>query len=139
LGQWKAVEAFLVDGHAERYLGASVLFIEDGRDPVLTLKEQATGRIRERIHLKEYNSEEALRELMETKLGFQKRTQKEYERYKQRQRKLQADWDVENERRTLEEGLKMKRKKDEIAARVLKMMEENLKKQAHLADQEIKV
>ena len=94
----------------------------------MTLFEQATGEQRQQIHLKEYNSAEALKGLMD-KLGFQKRTKKEYEKYKTKQRKLQADWDVENERRVMEEAKKMKQKKDEIAARVLKMMEENLKKQ----------
>ena len=54
--------------------------------------------------------------------------------YKTKQRKLQEEADIENDRRAYEEALKMKKKKDEIAARVLKMMEENLKK-----NQEIKV
>ena len=123
----------MVDGDAEMYRGVSVLFIDDGRDPVMTLYEQATGKERERIALKDYNSEEALTLLME-KLGFQRRTRKEYSIYKTKQRQLQEEVDVENERRAHEEALKMKKKKDEIAARVLKMMEENLKK-----NQEIKV
>lgn len=126
-----------MDGEAETYRGVSVLFIDDGRDPVMTLREQATGKERERIQLRLYNSEEKLNELMKS-LGFQRRTKKEFEKYKTRQRKLQADTDVENERREFEEAKKMKQKKDEIAARVLKMMEENLKKQRQ-SNEEIKV
>ena len=119
-----------------RAIGVSVLFIDDGRDPVMVVTEQSTGRQRERIPLKDYDSEEALKELM-AKFGFQKRTQREYQSYKAKQRKFQADWDVENERRVEEQALKMTRKKDEIAERVMKMMQANLKKQQ--AAQEMKV
>jgi len=112
---------------AETYLGVSVLFIDDGRDPVMTIKEHATGVEREHIQLKDYDSKEALRGLMK-KYGFGKRTKKEYERYKSRQRVLQESCDVENEQRRMEEAMRMERKKDEIAARVQKMMEENVKR-----------
>lgn len=116
-----------MDGTAESYVGVSVLFIEDGRDPVMSIKEASTGKERERIQLKDYNTEEALIGLM-NKYGFQKRTKKEFQKYKSKQRALQDEWDEENDRRAMEEARKMKQKKDEIAARVLKMMEENMKK-----------
>lgn len=124
----KAVEAFLVDGEAESYRGVSVLFIDDGRDPVMTLYSQSTGEEHRSIQLKDFETEEALKDLMKN-LGFSKRTKKEYETYKERQEKIQADMDIENEHRRYQEMDAMETKKDMIAERVLKMMNENMKKE----------
>lgn len=117
-----------MDGEADSYRGVTVLFIDDGRDPIMALHEQSTGKLIEKINLLDYDSLEELTGLM-NKYGFQKRNRKELERYRNRQLKLQEEFDVENERMAMEEAMRMKRKKDEIASRVLKMMNENLKKQ----------
>ena len=117
-----------MDGEAESYRGVSVLFIDDHRDPVMTLYLQQTGEEQQRIELKQYKTMEELKALM-SKFGFSKRTKKEYEAYKTKQRKIQADTDIENEHRVFNEMHAMKKKKDEIAERVLKMMQDNMKKQ----------
>lgn len=121
------MEKFLVDGGAESYRGVSVLFIDDHRDPVMVLYLQATGEEQRRIPLIQYDSEEALTGLM-TSLGFTKRTKKEYEAYKEKQAKKQADMDEENEHRIFNEQRAMSNKKDEIANRVMEMMQKNMKK-----------
>ena len=117
-----------MEGEAESYRGVSVLFIDDGRDPVMTLYSQSTGEEHRSIELKEFETEESLIELMKN-LGFSKRTKKEYEVYKDRQQKIQADMDIENERRRYDEMEKIEDMKDKIAKRVLKMMNENMKKE----------
>ena len=76
-----------MEGEAESYRGVSVLFIDDGRDPVMTLYSQSTGEEHRSIELKEFETEESLIELMKN-LGFSKRTKKEYEVYKDRQQKM---------------------------------------------------
>jgi len=129
LSQYKAAESFLLDGIAEQYRGVSVLYIDDGRDPVMVVKQQQTGIEQQRIQLQHYASLEELRHLMEEKLGFQKRTKDEFRAYKKRQEEIQKIKDVENEKRVYDRDFAVSKKKDEIAARVLKMMEDNLKKQ----------
>jgi len=118
-----------LDGIAEQYRGVSVLYIDDGRDPVMVVKQQQTGIEQQRIQLQHYASLEELRHLMEEKLGFQKRTKDEFRAYKKRQEEIQKIKDVENEKRVYDRDFAVSKKKDEIAARVLKMMEDNLKKQ----------
>ena len=96
----------------------------------MTISHPQTGAIQRQIPLIRYTSLDDLRRLMEDQLGFvQKRTPQEYERYKQRQSKRQKLLDRENEQRVHDEQLKLKLKKDEIADRVLKMMERNMQKQ----------
>ena len=133
LSSYKAAQTFLVDGHAESYKGVSVLFV-DGLDPVMVVKEQqAGGQVRQVVELKEYKTLQELQDLMD-KLGFQKRTRKELERYMSKKTTLQEKQDQENLERTLLKMRKLHQKKEEIAAKALKLMEDNLKKQ-----QEVKV
>ena len=117
-----------MEGEAESYRGVSVLFIDDGRDPVMTLYSQSTGEEHRSINLKQFETEEELKELMR-QLGFSKRTKKEYEMYKEKQQKIQADRDIENEHRRYQDMEDIANKKDLIAERVLKMMNENMKKE----------
>jgi hypothetical protein len=72
------------------------------------------------------------------KLGFQKRSRRELERYTSQRRSIQEKQDQENLERSLSEYHKLQQKKDDIAKKVLKLMEDNLKKE-RLREQEIKV
>jgi hypothetical protein len=128
LSTFKAVETFLLDGHAETYRGVSVLFIADGRDPVMVIKDEVGGKVRQRIQLKQYKTVPELHELMEN-LGFQKRTRRELERYTTKKRSIQEKQDQENVDQTMANLRKLAQKKDEIAAKVLKLMEDNLKRE----------
>jgi hypothetical protein len=136
LSSYKAVQTFLLEGHAETYRGVSVLFV-DARDPVMVIKEQVGGKARQSIPLKHYKTVAELHELME-KLGFQKRSRRELERYTSQRRSIQEKQDQENLERSLSEYHKLQQKKDDIAKKVLKLMEDNLKKE-RLREQEIKV
>jgi hypothetical protein len=111
----------------------SVLFIEDGRDPVMVIKEKVGGQERQRIPLKRYKTVKGLHKLME-KLGFQQRTRKELEHYNASKKSIQQQQDQENLERVLADLVNIKKKREEVTAKVLKMMEDNLKNQ-----QEIKV
>lgn len=94
----------------------------------MTLYSQSTGEEHRSINLKEFETEGELKELMR-QLGFSKRTKKEYDMYKEKQLTFQADLDVENEHRRFREMEEIEDKKDLIAERVLKMMNENMKKE----------
>jgi hypothetical protein len=113
------------------------LFIDDGRDPVMVIKEQVGGKEQKRIQLKQYKTVVELHELME-KLGFRKRSRRELEQYTSKKRTIQEKLDQENLERTLAEYHKLQQKKDDIAKKVLKLMEDNLKKE-RLREQGVKV
>lgn len=138
LSQWQAVESFLTQGDAESYRGVSVLFVSDGRDPTMVVTDQDDNTTR-KIPLKDYNSKDRLIALFEEELGLAKRTGFELRRYKQRQRKLQAEQDRGSGNREMEEISRLERKQEEIAERVRKMQQENLKKaeeQRRIQDEE---
>lgn len=119
-----------MDGEAESYRGVSVLFIDNlSSDPVMTLYLQQSGEELRRISLIHYHTMEELTALMTTELGFDKRTKKELAVYEKKQEVKQLEMDLEIDAQRTKEQQAMKHKKDEIADRVIKMMQANMKKQ----------